>query len=675
MGAPQPPAQRAAQLREELNYHSYRYHVLNSPVISDAEYDALYHELVMLEAEHPELIMPDSPTRRVGAEPRSDLPRVRHVAPVLSLANAFGDDDLRAWRARIGRLLPAEVALDYVVEPKFDGLSVVLTYEEGVFTLGATRGNGEIGEDVTPNLRTIRSLPLRIPAGPDGPPPPPYLVVRGEVYFRLPTFEALNRRRVENGEPPFVNPRNAASGALRQLDPRITAERPLELACYQILAGEGGLLPRAQWDVLHYLSGLGFPVMLKEARRFDDLETMLHHIHTWEERRHTLDFEVDGVVIKVNDLAVFESLGVVGKDPRGAAAYKFPAEERTTRLLDVGINVGRSGVLAPYAILEPVEVGGVTVRQATLHNFDDIAAKDIRLGDMVFVKRSGEVIPYVVGPVPDLRSGAEKPITPPDRCPFCQSAVARNEGEVAYYCTNPNCPERLVRSIDYWVSRGAMDIEGLGERIVRQLVDQGLIHDVADLYYLKKEDLITLEGFADKKVENLLSAVNESRSRPLERILTALGIKGVGSTVAALLLDHFPTLEALIGASQADLEAVPGMGPLTAESVVSFFADGRNRALIEKLRAGGLVLTPARREQASQALAGRVFVLTGALPTLSREEATALIEAHGGKVTGSVSSKTSFVLAGESAGSKLSKARELGVPVIDEAELHRMIGD
>lgn len=666
------PAERAAALREQLHYHNYRYHVLDAPVITDAEYDALYRELKQIETEHPELITPDSPTQRVGAAPRSDLPKVRHVAPVLSLSNSFSDDEVYAWHARISKLLPAGTALDYVVEPKLDGLSVVLTYENGVFVQGATRGDGEIGEDVTPNLRTIKRLPLRIPADPDGPPAPPRLVVRGEAFFRLPVFEALNRRRTEEGYPPFVNPRNAASGALRQLDPSITASRPLDLACYQILGGEGDL-PVTQWDVLHYLSALGFPVMLKHSQHFDDLGTLLEHVHTWERRRREIDFEVDGVVIKINDLATVADLGFVGKDPRGMLAFKFPAEERTTKLLGVGINVGRTGVLAPYAMLEPVEVGGVTVKQATLHNFDDIAAKDIRIGDTVIVKRSGEVIPYVVGPVIDLRDGSEEPILPPQHCPFCASPVIRNEGEVAYYCSNPQCPERLVRAIEYWVSRGAMDIDGLGERIVRQLVDAGLIHDVADLYFLTFDDLIGLEGFAEKKAENLLASIDASRRRPLARVLAALGIKGVGSVVADLLLSYFPTLEELIAASEDDLQAIPGMGPLTAQSVVEYFSDPAARALIEKLRRGGVRLEAEEKARASDRLAGLTFVLTGTLPTMTREDATALIEAHGGKVTGSVSSKTSYVVAGEAAGSKLDRANQLGVPVLDEAGLRALI--
>ncbi len=668
----QAPAERAAELRELIHTHAYRYYVLDSPVITDAEYDTLFHELRQLEEAHPELATPDSPTQRIDAVPRSDLPKVQHIAPVLSLANAFSPDDLRAWRTRIGKLLPPDTELDYVIEPKLDGLSVVLTYEGGVFVQGATRGDGVVGEDVTPNLRTIRRLPLRIPASPDGPLPPARLVVRGEAFFRLPVFEALNRQRVENGEPPFVNPRNSAAGSLRQLDARITASRPLDLACYQILGGEGEL-PSTQWEVLHYLAGLGFPVMLEHSRHLADLDAVIAHLDEWDEKRRSLDFEIDGLVIKVNDLATQAGLGVVGKDPRGLIAHKFPAEERTTKLLDVGVNVGRTGVLIPYAILEPVEVSGVTVKQATLHNFEDVAAKDIRLGDTVIVKRSGEVIPYVVGPVADLRDGSERPIRPPERCPYCASPAVRHEGEVATYCSNPDCPERQVRAIEYFVSRSAMDIEGLGERIVRQLVDAGLVRNVADLYFLTADDLLSLEGFAEKKAQNLLDAIDASRARPLPRVLTALGIRGVGGTVAELILAHIPSLDGLMDASQEALEAIPGLGPHTAGAVVEFFADEWNRRLVERLGAGGVRLEAEERAQASDKLAGMTFVLTGTLPNLTREEATALIEAHGGRATGSVSGKTSYVVAGESAGSKLDKANQLGVAVIDEAGLRALV--
>jgi DNA ligase (NAD+) len=665
-------AERAAALRELINYHNYRYHVLASPAITDAEFDALMEELGRIEAEHPELVTPDSPTQRVGGAPRSDMPKVVHPAPVLSLNNAFSADDLYAWRERIGRLEPArDVKLDYVVEPKFDGLTVVLTYENGVFTQGATRGDGEIGEDVTPNLRTVRAVPLRIPADPDGPKPPPRLVVRGEAFFRLKDFEELNRRRVEEGEPPFVNPRNAASGALRQLDPKVTAERPFDLYCYAILDADGDV-PLTQWDTLAYLRDLGFPVTEHNVR-FGSLEDVVAYYKTWIDKRRSLDFQIDALVVKINDLRIASELGAVGKAQRGAIALKFPAEERTTKLLRVEVNVGRTGVLAPTAALEPIEVGGVTVKQATLHNYDDIAAKDIRVGDTVIVKRSGDVIPYVVGPVADLRDGSEQPIRPPERCPFCDSPVVRHAGEIAIYCSNPACPERLVREIEYFVSRGAMDIDGLGERIVRQLIEAGLLEDLADLYYLKREGLLPLEGFAEKKADNLLAAIEASKTRPLPRLLAALGIRGVGDVVAALLADHFGSLDGLAGASQEELETIAGIGPTTAGAVVEYFADPHNRRVIEKLRKAGVQMRAEAPVTESRALEGLTFVLTGTLPSLTRDQATALIEAHGGKVTDSVSRKTAYVVVGESPGSKLDKARSLGVPTLDEDGLRALI--
>jgi len=668
------PAARAAELREQLNYHSYRYYVLSSPAVTDAEYDALFRELQQIEAEYPDLLTSDSPTQRVGGDVRSDLPKVQHPVLVLSLSNAFSGDDLRAWRERIGKLLPEDASFGYTVEPKLDGLTVVLTYLDGIFTLGATRGNGEVGEDVTPNLRTLQTLPLRIPVTEDGPPAPPRIVVRGEVFFRVPAFEELNRRRIEQGEAPFINPRNSASGALRQLDPKITADRPLEMAVYTILDGDGKF-PDNQFDTLHYLADLGFPVMLDHSTYFDDLDSLINYIDIWDDRRKKLDFEIDGLVIKVNDLATQAELGVVGKDPRGMIAFKFPAEERTTKLLDVGVNVGRTGMLIPYAILEPVAVSGVTVKQATLHNFDDIEMKDIRIGDTVIVKRSGEVIPYVVGPVADLRDGSEIPVRPPETCPYCDTPIIRAEGEVAYYCPNKECPERLARAIEWFVSQAGMDIAGFGERIARQLIDAGLIHSVADIYFLQLEDLLELEKFAEKRAENLLSAIDGSRSRPLSRVITALGIKGIGNINAEILTNYYPSIAALAVASLEDLQEIEGVGPIIAESIVAFFADEENLRIIERLREGGVNLEAEQQEQASDKLAGLTFVLTGTLPTLTRDEASELIEKHGGKVTGSVSGKTSYVVAGEAAGSKLTKAQGKGIPVLDEAGLLELVGE
>lgn len=666
------PAARIAQLRHEINYHIYRYHVLDAPVISDAEYDALFAELVALEQAHPDLITPDSPSQRVGGGVIDAFEKVAHPAPILSLANAFNIEELYAWRKRIGRLLPEDVELDYVVEPKIDGLSVVLTYENGRFVQGATRGDGEIGENVTPNLRTVRSLPQRIPVDPaSGMTPPPYLVVRGEVFFPLDKFEAFNEAQAASGERTYMNPRNAASGSLRQLDSSITASRPLSLLCYDFVAWEGVDIPQ-QWQRLAYLRQMGFPVS-PDVAYCATLEAVVAQYEQWAERRNHINYEVDGIVVKINDRLLAHSLGFVGKDPRGALAMKFPAQEKTTRLLGVKVNVGRTGVLAPAAVLEPVELGGVIVQNATLHNYDEIARKDIRLGDVVWVKRAGDVIPYIVGPVPDLRDGSEQPITPPTHCPFCQEPVVRIPGEIAIYCDNPACPEQLVRRVEYFVSRGAMDIGTFGSQTASLLFGRGLIHDVADIYTLRREDLLTLEGFKDKKVDNLLAGIEASKQQPPERLLTALGIRFVGSVVAGLLLDALGSIEALSTATAAQLEAIEGVGPQTAAAVVTWFGNERNQAVLAKLRQAGLRFAVEKTPRRADTLAGKSFVLTGTLPSLTRDEAKALIEAHGGKVVGSVSGKTDYVVAGENAGSKLTKAQTLGVTILDEAGLRALL--
>lgn len=667
-------AARAVELRRLLNEHNYRYHVLTAPVITDAEYDALYHELKAIEAENPDLITPDSPTQRVGSDLQSDLPKVRHVAPVLSLGNAFSADDIRAWRDRIGRLLPDDVTLDFVVEPKFDGLTVVLTYVDGMLSLAATRGDGEVGDDVTPNARTVRTIPLRIPASPDGPSAPSRLVVRGEVLFLKRDFERLNEQMREEGLSLYVNARNTASGALKQKDARITARRPLTMYCYAVMEADGDV-PATQWDTLGYLRSLGFLTADEVIRHFDDLESVIEYIQMFETRRHDLPYEIDGLVIKVNDLRTSANLGAVGKDPRGAIAYKFPAEEATTKLLDVAANVGRTGVLTPTAVLEPVFVSGVTVRQASLHNYDLIEQRDIRVGDTVVVKRSGEVIPYVVGPMAGARTGDERPITPPTACPVCGSPVQRDEGEVAYYCANPACPERVARNVEYFVSRSSMDIDGLGERGVRLLLTNGLIEDEADLFTLNGEDLLELEGFAEKKVQNLLASIQAAKDRPLQRLIGALGIRGVGNTIAGVLVEHYHSLDELAAATVEELQSIEGLGPHTAGAIVEWFANERNRKLIEKFRAAGVRLEaqPTETETASNHLEGLTFVLTGTLPNLKRDEAAALIEQHGGKVTGSVSKKTSFIVAGTDAGSKLTKAQDLGIPILGEDDLLSMV--
>ncbi len=679
---------RIEELRAQIRYHNYRYYVLDEPVISDAEYDRMMRELQKLEAEHPGLITPDSPTQRVGGEPLDKFEKVRHPAPVLSLDNAFKAEDLREWLTRISKLLPTEgTSLEYVVEPKIDGLTVVLIYEDGRFVQGATRGDGEIGEDITANLRTIKSLPLRIPVNGDrreasepglphfrGPVSHPRrLVVRGEAYMPIDAFEAFNRRQAEAGEKIFANPRNAAAGSLRQLDPTIAAARPLNLFTYAILEAEGVTIP-TQWEVLGYLRRMGFPVS-RDVALLPDIEAVIAYYQEWLKKRDQLNYEADGLVVKINDLRTQERLGVVGRAPRGAIAFKFPAHEATTKLLDIGINVGRTGTLNPYAILEPVEVGGVTIKQAALHNADDIARKDIRIGDTVIVKRAGDVIPYVVGPVTDLRDGSEHIFQMPERCPACGGPAVQPEGEVAYYCINAACPAQLVRLVEYFVSRGAMDIEGLGTRTAELFVERGLLKDVADLYYLNRDDILTLEGFAEKSTDNLLAAIEASKKRPLDRLLVALGIRFVGSTVAQLLARYYPSIDKLMAATQEEIEAIEGLGPHTAENIVKYFSLKRNRELIEKLRRAGVQMA-AEREVIEEAapLRGLTFVITGTLPSLSREEARDLIERHGGKVTSSVSGKTNYLLVGEApGGTKFNKAGQLGVPMINEAELLQMI--
>jgi DNA ligase (NAD+) len=668
--------ERLQQLRDELNFHLYRYHVLDAPVISDSEYDALYQELRELEEAHPDLITPDSPTQRAGAEPLDAFEKVRHPAPILSLANAFNVEDLQAWRTRIGRLLPDEgQALDYVVEPKLDGLSVVLTFRDGLFVQGATRGNGEVGEDVTQNLRTVRALPQRIPVDPASSlPAPPYLVVRGEVFFPLDEFEALNRARAEAGEALYMNPRNTAAGSLRQLDPTKTAERPLTLFCYDLVAWEELDLPDKQWDRLALLREYGFPVS-PDNTYCPDLDCVAEQYEAWIAKRNQIAYEVDGIVVKINDRPLAEDLGFVGKDPRGAIAMKFPAQEKSTKLLRVQVNVGRTGILAPNAVLEPVEIGGVIVRNATLHNYDEIERKDIREGDTVIVKRAGDVIPYIVGPIADLRDGSERPIERPAVCPVCGEPVLTVPGEVAIYCDNPACPEQLVRRVEYFVSRGAMDIDGFGSQTAALLVEKGLVHDVGDIYSLQRDELLDLEGFQDKKVDKLLAGIAASKEQPPERLLTALGIRYVGSVVSALLVGELGGLDQLGQATAAELEAIDGIGPQTAAAVVAWFAKDKNRRILQKLRDAGLTFeAQTRAGSAADELAGLTFVITGTLPTLSRDEARALIEKHGGRVTGSVSNKTDYLLAGEKAGSKLSKAESLTVPVIDEKTLQEWIG-
>lgn len=671
------PTQRIAELREQIREHNYRYYVLDDPIISDAEYDALMRELRDLEARHPELVTPDSPTRRVGAAPAGHFAKVRHPLAMLSLGNVFDESGLYAWRDRIGRLLGAAARITFVVEPKIDGLAVALTYRDGHFVQGATRGDGEVGEDVTANLRTIPSVPLllRRPDLPTVPQRIPEMIeVRGEVYMRIADFEALNERLAAAGERVAANPRNAAAGSLRQKDPTITSTRPLRFFAYGVGPFQGVTL-RSQWETLLYLQALGFPTN-RDARHFDDFDAVVAYCREWMARRDTLEYEADGVVIKVNDFNQQNELGVVGRDPRWAIAFKFPAREATTKLLNISVNVGRTGVVTPNAELEPVEIGGVIVRNASLHNADYITQRDIRIGDYVTVKRAGDVIPYVIGPVVGRRTGSERPFQFPTHCPACGTPLERDEGEAAWRCPNFGiCPAQLVRRVEHFVSRGAMDITGIGEKQAELFVNKNLIADVADLYFLRAEHFAGLEGFGPKRIANLLEAIEQSKQRPLDRLIVGLGIRYVGSVAAQALANHFGSLDALMAASQEELEAIEGIGPVAAASIVDFFQREEEHRVVEKLRTAGVNTTSAAPAPAqSDGLANKTFVLTGTLPNLTREQASALIHAHGGKVVGSVTRKTSYVVVGESPGSKLARAQSLGIPTLDEAGLLALIG-
>jgi DNA ligase (NAD+) len=666
------PAERAAMLRRELQQHSYQYYVLSAPVISDKEYDTLLRELMAIEHDHPELQAPDSPTRRVGGGVSDRFAKIPHPKPILSLANAFDRSDVVAWHERICKIDERAKSAEFVVEPKIDGLTVVLHYQEGIFVQGATRGDGEIGEDITANLKTVRSLPLRIPVV-GKLKPPKRIVVRGEAVIFTADFEKMNTQLAAAGEHTFVNPRNTASGALRQLDSALTATRPLSLLCYDVVDADGWQ-PREQWDLLDHLSVLGFPVATGVTRKFGTIQSAVEYCQGWADRRDTLPYEVDGMVIKVNDLALARELGYVGKDPRGAIAFKFAAREVSTRLLDIVVTLGRTGVMTPNAVLEPVEVSGVTVKQATLHNFDFIASKDIRLGDRVVVKRSGDVIPYIVGPIVEARSGSERKYRLPTKCPFCASKVMQAEGEVAYYCSNATCPERLIRMLEFFVSKGGLDIEGFGSEIARQLFVGHTIGDAADIFELTETDLLKLDGFAEKRAQKLVEAIDAARSRPLAKLLAALGIKGVGEVMASALAARFTTLRALGDADQDALLSVEGLGPATAEAITRWFKRPANRKLVSRLEKAGKWKSAQARSQDGP-FSGMSLVITGALPTLSRDEARNFIETRGGKVSDSVSKKTSYLVVGDAPGSKLEKAQSLGIPILDEAGLLRLGGE
>jgi DNA ligase (NAD+) len=667
--APPPLAARAAELREILERASHEYYVLDAPILSDAEYDRLFHELKRIEQEHPELRTPDSPTLRVGAEPASKLEKTEHLAPMLSLDNAFGPEELEAWETRNARIVDEVRTAGYVVEPKIDGLAIALTYENGVFVKGATRGNGTIGEDVTRNLRTIRQIPLRLLT--DGPEPPPVMEVRGEVYMSLAGFEAMNQARAAEGLATFMNPRNASAGALRQLDPSITARRPLRFFAYAVETGRGNEGPfDTQWDLLQGLKAWGFPVNAL-ARPCASLAEVLAFVAEFEKTRGTLDYEVDGAVVKVNPLRLHAELGVVGgREPRWATAYKYAPDLVVTTLNAIRINVGRTGALNPYAELEPVEVGGVIVKLATLHNEEDIRRKDLRAGEKVLVKRAGEVIPQVVGPV--LEEGQERQplFTMPDHCPACRTPVEKPEGEAMVYCPNSACPARIYWGIVHFASRGAMDIRGLGERTIAQLLEKGLVEDVGDLYHrLTLDTLLQLEGFKEKSARNLLDGIDASKQQGLGRALFGLGIRHVGEIAAQTLARHFGSIDRLMTAPVEEIETVHTIGHVMAEALHAWFAEPRNLETVEKLRSGGVKLTEERVEPAQGPFTGLAFVITGTHPTMSRPQMEEFIQQRGGRVTGSVTKKTDYLVVGEDAGSKLAKARELGVKELTEAQL------
>ncbi len=722
-------------MRRVLNEHSYRYYVLHDPVVSDGEYDLLFRELRALEAAHPELVTADSPTQRAGSDLTQGFPKAPHPKPVLSLANAFSTADLQDWERRNRRMVP-EGSFVYVVEPKLDGLTIVLRYEDGVLVQAATRGDGSVGDVVTANARTIQSIPLRIPIS-GAQAAPPVLVVRGEILFTKEAFAALNEARRNSGEPAYINARNTASGSLKQKDARMTAQRDLSAYCYDILYMEGlSLDSRMSQHAL--LQSLGF-VTPPQVQRCDDMEAVAARIAWWAQQRPELPYEIDGVVIKVENLGLESMLGVVGKDPRAAIAYKYPSEKATTRLLRVEPRVGRTGRITPTAHLEPVFVGGVTVTHATLHNYDIIQSMDLRLEDTVLLKRSGDVIPYIIGPVVTARTGKETPVVPPDVCPSSGDTLIRGAETVDLVCPNARCPERIFRSVTFFASRGGMNIDGLGPQTLKLLIAEGLIAGEADLFTLTAEQLLPLEGLGEKKTAQLLAAIEETKGRPLAQIVASLGISGLGETMAKLIVQAIPAVAALADMAQAvraaeteaealvpglkgafvdlalksalspnpgkrigrllkaryeaaadqhdslqrlfgqaneairPLISIDGVGPSLVQTIIEWLSDSNNLAMLEKMRAAGLRLSEEVRAPAQVTLAGLTFVLTGKLPALSRGDARQLIEAHGGRVTSSVSRRTSYLVAGEGAGTKAKKAAALGVPVLDEAALRALM--
>ncbi len=658
----------AEELRSQVNYHDYLYFVKDEPEISDAEYDQLMQRLRAIEAHYPELITPDSPTQRVSGQPVEAFGVVEHREPLLSLANAFSLEELQAWHRRAAGLAEVE-RFEMVVEPKIDGLAVALVYEGGRFLQGATRGDGIHGENITENLRTIRSIPMQVRDASV----PARFEVRGEVYMPKTAFQRLNDQRADKGEPLFANPRNSAAGSVRQLDPRITASRQLDIWVYQLGWTVDRARPSSHWETLHWLGELGFRINPHVAR-CHDLKEVGRHYQGWAEKRHDLEYEIDGLVVKIDRLDLQERLGYVGREPRWAVAYKFPPIQATTKLLKIAINVGRTGSLNPFAVLEPVQVGGVVVKQATLHNEDDVRRKDIRVGDTVIVQRAGDVIPQVVGPVTSKRSGKRRRFVMPKRCPVCGGEVVRPEGEAMSYCVNPTCPAQAFRLLTHFVGRGAMDIDGLGEQWAYALLDNGLVESPADLFTLTREQLLELDRMGPVMADKIVSNIEAAKRRPLSRLLFALGIRHVGSELAEILASEFGSLEAIAAARPEELEAVPAVGPKIAESVHEYFRGKRQRKVILKLKRSGVNMVQERVEPATGPLTGQTFVVTGALASMTRSEAEAKLKALGASIGSSVTKKTTYLLMGESPGSKLQEAQQYGTKLMDEQELLRLLG-
>ena len=661
--------ERVDALRREINRHNYRYYVLDDPEVDDAHYDELMRELRRLEEAHPELVTIDSPTQRVGAAPLDSFPQAVHATPMLSLANAFDMDDLRAWHRRASNLLEDD-GFDMVVELKIDGLAVSLIYEDGRMVRGSTRGDGYRGEDVTHNLRTVRAIPLTLMDG-----APPMLEARGEVYMPLEAFRRLNEEREARGDPTFANPRNSGAGSIRQLDPKVTASRHLEVFIYQAGTVQGGEMPDNHWDSLARFKELGFRINPNNQRCYT-LEDVEDYYRVWVETREDLPYETDGIVVKINPFDHQRTLGFVGREPRWAIAYKFPAERAMTRLINIGINVGRTGSLNPYAVLEPVNIRGATVKLATLHNEQDIQGKDIREGDWVWVERAGEVIPQVIGPVLERRTGDEAPFEMPQTCPVCGTPVVKSPDDAMHRCPNASCPAQFFELLKHFVGKGAMDIDGLGERWCAALIEAGLVSSLADLYYLEKEQLLDLDRIGDKLATRVMDNLTKSKERPLERILVALGILHVGSEVAALLTQTYSSLDELAQATQEELTEIPGIGPKIAESIRAYFLVEDNLEVIERLRQAGVVLfqEPKAPPASDLPLSGATVCVTGTLPTLSRAKAEALVREMGGNVTSSVTRNTTYLVLGGNAGSKLASAEKLGTEILSEEQLLALVG-